>query len=77
MARIHQMTISQFEADVPDEDACCGLLGGASWPMACIARAAARHVYALTTMAFNGSAWMRLGVLPLLPYRRDGLREHQ
>ena len=30
--RIHQMTIAQFEAAFPDEDACCAYLVGHRWP---------------------------------------------
>ena len=30
--RIHQMTIGQFEATFPDEDACCAYLVGNRWP---------------------------------------------
>ncbi len=30
--RIHQMTLAQFEAMFPDEDACCAYLVGQRWP---------------------------------------------
>ena len=54
MARIHQMTIPQFEKAFPNEDACAAYLVSHRWPdgVRC-PRCGSRKVYALTTMAFK------------------------
>ena len=54
MARIHQMTIPQFEKMFPDEDACCAYLVSHRWPdgVHC-PRCGSVRVYALQTMAFK------------------------
>jgi transposase-like protein len=54
MARIHQMTIPQFEALFPNEDACAAYLVSRRWPdgVHC-PRCGSVRVYALTTMAFK------------------------
>jgi len=54
MARIHQMTIPQFEKMFPNEDACAAYLVAHRWPdgVRC-PRCDSRKVYALATMAFK------------------------
>ena len=54
MARIQQMTIPQFEAMFPNEDACSAYLVSHRWPdgVRC-PRCDSRKVYALQTMAFK------------------------
>lgn len=54
MARIHQMTIKQFEATFPNEDACAAYLVAHRWPdgVHC-PRCGSVNVYRLTTMAWK------------------------
>ena len=54
MARIHQMTIPQFEKMFPNEDACSAYLVSHRWPdgVNC-PRCGSVNVYALRTMAFK------------------------
>jgi transposase-like protein len=54
VARIHQMTIPQFEKMFPNEDACCAYLVSHRWPdgVHC-PRCGSVKVYALQTMAFK------------------------
>ena len=54
MARIHQMTIPQFERAFPNEDACAAYLVAHRWPdgVHC-PRCGSVNVYRLTTMAWK------------------------
>ena len=67
MARIHQMTIPQFEAAFPDEDACIAYLVSHRWPdgVHC-PRCGSVEVTALTTRAFN---WQCYACAPQTSYR--------
>lgn len=52
--RIHQMTIAQFEAQFPDEDACAVYLIAQRWPDGvCCPRCGNTKVYELKTMKFK------------------------
>ena len=52
--KIHQMTIAQFEAMFPDDDACKSYLVAQRWPNGvCCPRCGSVHVYALKTMPFK------------------------
>ena len=54
ISRIHQMTIAQFEAIFPDEDACKDYLCRTAGQKACAARAAAMSMLrSLTTKAHH------------------------
>ena len=55
MARIHQMTIPQFEKMFPNEDACSAYLVSHRWPdgVRCPRCGLAEKVVAMTTMAFK------------------------
>ncbi len=51
---IHQMTIAQFEALFPDEDACCAYLVGHRWPQGIrCPRCGSEHVYDLKTRKWH------------------------
>jgi len=65
--RIHQMTIAQFEAMFPDEDACCAYLVGHRWPngVAC-PRCGAVKVFPVSTMPFK---WQCYDCAPGSGYR--------
>jgi len=67
MARIQQMTIPQFEAAFPDEDACAAYLVAHRWPdgVRC-PRCDSRKVSAVTTMAFK---WQCYDCAPDAGYR--------
>ncbi len=52
--RIHQLTIPQFEAAFPDEDACCAYLVKNRWPEAVSCpRCGNENVYELQTMKWK------------------------
>lgn len=54
-SKIHQMTIGQFEAMFPDDDACKTYLMNHRWPdgVICCPRCASVRVYELSTMPFK------------------------
>jgi len=67
MARIHQMTVPQFEKMFPDEDACAAYLVSHRWPdgVHC-PRCGSVRVFAMTTMAFK---WQCYDCTPDAGYR--------
>jgi transposase-like protein len=67
MARIHQMTIPQFEAMFPNEDACSAYLVSHRWPdgVHC-PRCGSVKVFAVSTMAFR---WQCYDCAPNSGYR--------
>jgi IS1 family transposase len=67
MARIHQMTLPQFEAMFPDEDACAAYLVAHRWPdgVHC-PRCGSVKISAMTTMAFK---WQCYDCAPDTSYR--------
>ncbi len=68
MARIQQMTIPQFEALFPNEDACSAYLVSHRWPdgVRCPRCGASEKVSAMTTMAFK---WQCYTCTPNSGYR--------
>lgn len=67
MARIHQMTVPQFERMFPSEDACAAYLVAHRWPdgVHC-PRCGSVRVFAMTTMAFK---WQCYDCTPGSGYR--------
>jgi IS1 family transposase len=67
MARIHQMTVPQFEKMFPNEDACAAYLVSHRWPdgVHC-PRCGSVRVFAMTTMAFK---WQCYDCTPDAGYR--------
>ena len=53
---VHQMTIAQFEAMFPDEDACCAYLVAVAGPMASFAPVAAGGTILSPRCPSTGSA---------------------
>jgi hypothetical protein len=68
MARIHQMTIPQFERAFPDDDACAAYLVSHRWPdgVHCPRCGACDKISAMTTMAFK---WQCYSCSPDSGYR--------
>jgi transposase-like protein len=67
MARIHQMTVAQFERAFPNEDACAAYLVAHRWPdgVHC-PRCGSARAFAMTTMAFK---WQCYDCAPGSGYR--------
>ena len=67
MARIHQMTVAQFERAFPNEDACAAYLVSHRWPdgVHC-PRCGSARAFAMTTMAFK---WQCYDCAPGSGYR--------
>ena len=68
MARIQQMTVAQFEAMFPDEDACAAYLVSHRWPdgVRCPRCGRSEKISAVTTMAFK---WQCYSCSPDTGYR--------